>query len=308
MSAPRGQESIDFIFLFSLNNSGTTVMSRYLAQQTGGYLSPYGNNEGQMVPSVFLTMRNGIAEPVRPYDWHFIRREWERLARRAGKRLVIEASPPNYLRADAIFEEFGPRTRAVFSAANPYVFIASVIYNYVPRHRNGRVEERAIVWAAKRWIRSASLMRKAIRAHPEVPRITYEGFCADPGVLNRALGLPVREIGEIVGKTNEKTRGIVDQTPRQIAFLTAEEWDIANDILRKRTGLVAFFGYDIRPGAELIAEAQRNPAQFEAGLRRRATWGPRWRRMGLAQAFERFTIRLRALALWPFRRPRRPRS
>ena len=39
-------------FVFSPNNSGTTVISQYLASQIDGYLPPYGNNEGQMVPEV----------------------------------------------------------------------------------------------------------------------------------------------------------------------------------------------------------------------------------------------------------------
>jgi hypothetical protein len=290
-----------FIFLFSLNNSGTTVISRYLAQQTGGYLPPYGNNEGQMAPGVFLAMANGGAEPVRRFDWAFIRREWERLARRAGKDLFIEASPPNFMRAEAIFEEFGAETPALFSAASPYSFIASVLYNY----SDPPLTPKAVRAAARRWQRRAGYMRQAMRAYPEIPRISYEAFCADPTVANRALGLPVVATAEIVGKSNEKTRGIVDQSRRQLAFLTAEEWDEANAVLATKPGLVAFFGYEIRPGAALIAEAQRDPVQYQAGTRRRAGWGPRWRRMGLRESLQRGAIRVQALALWLVRRPRR---
>jgi len=295
---------VAFIFLFSLNNSGTTVMSQYLAQQTGGYLPPYGNNEGQMAPAVLRHMAKAWDDPVRRFDWAFIRAEWERLARRAGKALFVEASPPAYLRADAILAAFGPDTRAVFSAASPYSFISSVLYNY-----DGPPLTRAKVQAAaRRWQRRAGLMREAVLAHPEISRISYEGFCAAPGVLNRALGLEQAPSGPITGKGNEKTHGIIDQTRRHLAFLTAEEWDAANTVLAGRAGLVAFFGYEITSGADLIADAERDPAQYAAGLARRAGWGPRWRRLGAGQTVERLAIRVRALAfrLSPRQPTRRP--
>jgi hypothetical protein len=291
--------SVDFIFLFSLNNSGTTVMSRYLAQQTGGYLPPYGNNEGQMAPAVYRQMAGAWDDPERGFDWAAIHREWARLAHRAGKDLFIEASPPDYLRADAILAAFGPQTRAVFSAASPYSFIASVLYNYEDRP----LTPDKVQAAAQRWVRRAGLMRKAVLAHPHIPRISYEGFCAEPTVLNRALGIEVNPSGEITGKGNENTRGIVDQTRRQLAFLTAAEWDAANAVLATREALVAFFGYEIRSGAELIAEAERDPAQAAAGRARRASWGPRWRRLGLGQIAERLSVRVRAQLGRVTRRP-----
>ncbi|GKY89045.1 hypothetical protein [Sinisalibacter aestuarii] len=291
--------AVRFIFLFSLNNSGTTVMARYLAQQTGGYLPPYGNNEGQMAPAVWRQMSHAWDDPARPLDWRFIRREWERLARRAGKDLFIEASPPDFLRADAIFETFGPDMRAVFSAASPYFFVASVLYNYA----NPPLSRKAVQDAARRWQRRARFMRQAVEAHPGIGRISYEDFCAAPEVLNRALGIETRPLGTIIGKANERTRGIEDQTRRQLAFLTAQEWDWANAVLAKDPELVAFFGYELQSGAALLAEAGRDPAQAEAGRARRDGWAPRWRRLGIGQVIDRLSLRAQAQLMRFTRRP-----
>ena len=56
-------------------------MSQYLAAHTrDSYLPPFGNYEGQMVPSVKKIMRKKPWESSSSFDWQFIKKEWDTLA------------------------------------------------------------------------------------------------------------------------------------------------------------------------------------------------------------------------------------
>ena len=78
---------VRFVFLFCPNHSGTTVLSQYLASQMSGYLPPFGNNEGQMVPALKPMMREQPWNKDQVYDWDHIRACWETLA--AGRAFIL---------------------------------------------------------------------------------------------------------------------------------------------------------------------------------------------------------------------------
>ena len=113
-------------------------MSQYLAAHTrDSYLPPFGNYEGQMVPSVKKIMRKKPWESSSSFDWQFIKKEWDTLAIDQKKSCLIECSPPNILRVSSIIDSFEDR-QYIFSISSPYSFIASCIYNYFSS-RNGRI-------------------------------------------------------------------------------------------------------------------------------------------------------------------------
>ena len=124
---PISLSDLTYLFLFCPNNSGTTVLSQYLASQIDGYLPPYGNNEGQMVPAVRKMMREKPWNASIDYDWAFIRAAWDEM--RDG-RIFVEGSPPNLLRFDSIREVFGQDSSAVISICDPYQHIASCMKRY----------------------------------------------------------------------------------------------------------------------------------------------------------------------------------
>ena len=73
--------TISYIFLFSPNFSGTTIISQYLNNNIiNSYLPKYGNNEGQMAPSVRNIMRKKPWDENVNFDWNFIKNEWDNLA------------------------------------------------------------------------------------------------------------------------------------------------------------------------------------------------------------------------------------
>ena len=263
--------TVEFLFLLSPNNSGTTVIGQYLQSQTGGYLPPFGNQEGQMAPAVRDMMRKAPWNPDEPFDWAFIRAEWEKLARAAGNPLFIECSPPNLIRTEGIRPAFDGIARYLVSISSPYSFIASNLFNYT----GPPVRPETLTTMTEAWITRAGRLRAECQAHPDTPRINYEAFCADPTVVNRALDLPVIEDAVIRGKGNMPIGRIVDLTARNLAFLDFGEWDRVNAMLSDHTDLLDFFGYTLSPGEALIEHSAAFPAQFHAGIIRRSKWNAR---------------------------------
>lgn len=257
---------IDYLFLFTPNNSGTTVMCQYLAAQTGGYLPPFGNNEGQMAPAVRAMMRERPWDADRQFDWAFIHGEWDRLARAAGKTLFVEGSPPNLMRIDAIRAEFGDRARLACSLCNPYMQIASSAYNY---RKPGEVK---LAGLARLWLRQAGTIAAALAADPALRLVRYEDFCADPTRLNAAFGLPVVTGAAIAGKWNTRDTAIRNAAARTIAFLTAGEIDRITALLAPEAALLAGFGYAPESGADCLARLAGEADLFAQGLERRRLW------------------------------------
>lgn len=259
---------VKFIFLLSPNHSGTTIMGQYIAKNTGGFLPTQGNNEGQMMPVVRDLMLGKRWDPEKRFDWKEIRRLWTDAAAADGKDCFVECSPPNFLRVDDIRAEFGDDARYVSSISSPYAQIASVLMNT----RDAPMSLGKIKNATTSWLFRAEYMSKLRQNHPDTPSISYESFCADPGVLSAALDLESKEASSFAGKKNDPVHTIVDMNPRHFAALTFAEWDQVNDLLAPHEELVNFLGYNIVPGQVLLAESMKAPALFHAGLLRRMRW------------------------------------
>ncbi len=256
-------KSLKFLFLFCPNNSGTTVLSQYLLSQIGGYLPPFGNNEGQMAPAVRHIMRQSPSalnwQESQRFDWRFIRGEWEALA--AGK-MFIEASPPNLMRVPDIKTVFGEDSSALISICNPYQYIASCLRRY-----NKRPEA-----AAQTWLKRAGKIIEIRQAYPFFPFISYEEFTSNPRAVNDRLGLPFKE-AVIRGKKGSGLTGIKSGYCRGIGFLKPEEAEVATECLAKVPEIMGHFGYALMSGPDLLAAAQaRDPEEFALGLSTREGW------------------------------------
>jgi hypothetical protein len=260
---------IRYIFLFGPNNSGTTVSCQYLAAQTGGYLPPYGHNEGQMAPAVRAMMRHQPWRKDTQFDWHWIRGEWDGLCRDAGKGLFIEGSPPNLMRVNHIRQVFDGSASYVFFLSNPWMQIASEMYNYAT------AERRSVESFMQQWLFKAAQIRQAMQSNPDIPLVTYEAFCAQPSVLNQALALPERAITPLAGKRAGDAAEIRDMSARNIAFLRAEEIDRINESLSSDPEILRAFGYEIFPSCDLLQRMSQQVVLFADGLKRRREWDRR---------------------------------
>jgi hypothetical protein len=258
-----------FYFYFSPNNSGTTIISQYLANQVDGYLPPFGNFEGQKAPEVRDMMRDGPWDPGRSFDWTFIRAAWERLLAESGRKTFIEASPPNMLRVQAILEAFDHDAKACLGISNPYLQISSCLKNYT----NAPLTRDALRQATDDWVFRASVQRNNVNTYAgKIPLVRYEDFCRDPTLVNKAFGVPVRDSIQVSGKRKTKVDGIMDLTAKNIGFLSYSEIQEINRVLDSEQDLLSFFGYDILNIDSMNRIMSENPALTHSGLLDRLQW------------------------------------
>lgn len=258
---PIALSELRFLFLFCPNNSGSTVMSQYIAEQTGAYLPPFGNNEGQMVPALRSMMRNAPWKESQSFDWQLIRATWEDLSE--GK-LFVEASPPNLLRAEPIEQVFGADSSAILSVADPYHQIASMLRRY---ETPGRKPSDMVA----QWVRKARKIAEIRQAYPQFPLIRYQDFVADPARINRYLGLPVAPTS-VRGKTGSEGDGIRDMRAVTTLFLTESEIDGISEQLEAHRDILEQFGFAIHSGQELVARLAEDQEALNKARARRAIW------------------------------------
>lgn len=261
---------VRYVFLFAPNNSGTTVMCQYLADQTGGYLPPFGNNEGQMAPALKRLMRVRPWDASNRFDWPAIHAQWDRLCRRAGQGLFIEGSPPNLLRVEDIRREFDGRAQYLCALSSPYMQVASCLYNYHKPGGDGLTTQ--VKSLARQWLVKARALRATLKAHEDIKLVRYEDFCADPGLLNAALGLERRAQGAIRGKWTSGDTRIRDATARNLGFLRTQEIDRISAVLARAPAVLRFFGYELTGGQACLARLSAQEELFAQGVERRARW------------------------------------
>lgn len=259
-------DDLKFLFVLCPNNSGTTVISQYIAEQTGGFLPPFGNNEGQMAPAVVRMMRNRPWNERSTFDWSFIRAEWEKLSQ---GRLFIEGSPPNIMRVDAIAEIFGADSSAILSICDPYQQIASCTRRYREPGFDPAKE-------VKQWVKKARKTRNIHRRFPHFPLFRYDDFVTDPTVINSYFQMPI-VTSEIKGKRGSDGAGIVNMRGVTTLFLNEDELDRVSAALKPYEQVVTHFGYELKSGKEIIADLSGDGEALKIAQARRNNPEPRVR-------------------------------
>ena len=255
---PLSLDDTRFFFIFCPNNSGTTVFSQYLTAQLDGYLPPFGNHEGQMMPQLRDVMRQMPWKKTTVFDWEFIRAQWETLV---SDEIFIEASPPNMLRVDQIEQVFGHDSSAFISICNPYQHVASSMRRYALKPDK----------FARDWIYKAKQIRKLRRTYPHFPFVPYERFVRNPQVINKKLGVPVQD-AKVKGKHGSGIDGISSSFVRSIGFFNEADVAAVTRELETAPGLMSYFGYDLAGPDFLDAARENSPEEFNVGMARRRLW------------------------------------
>jgi hypothetical protein len=264
------EKSVDFFFIFSPNNSGTTIMAQALhSMQPNAYLPPFGNNEGHSVPTVRRIMRSDPWSETN-LDWCFVKKEWERYALDAGKSSFIDASPPNIIRTSEIMKEF-QGAKCLFSISSPYSYVASCVYNYTRK----APDLKSIRHHFKSWLKKATIQIENMQKYPDIPFLKYEDFCAEPAslfaLINRCGGDFSIDASSmrVAGKKNSKVTSVIDMTPMHLAFLGLKGTNIMKDLFLSNIREADFFGYRALDYAEINSILSSNPLLALEGLERR---------------------------------------
>jgi hypothetical protein len=176
---------------------------------------------------------------------------WQQLqAADPALRVVVEKSPPNMVRLDALTALFN---EVSFLANNrdPYANCASILYRM---HDGGqlataqRVQQLRIL--AGHWILRSARIRELV-SRLSIPLLTYEQFCDEPASIIGKLSLPagVAESIDVQARVQVKDypmQGIANQNQRQIALLSDEEIAAITGVLAPQQELLDYFSYELR--------------------------------------------------------------
>lgn len=258
---PISLADLRFFFVFGPNNSGTTVLSQYVSEQLGGYLPPFGNNEGQMIPAVRQMMRLRPWDRNRTFDWEWIRTIWEK---KSKGRIFVEGSPPNMIRIDDISRIFGGDSTAILLISDPYQQIASSMRRYKSPGFNptGLVDQ---------WVSKAYMIKEIGDKYPQFPLIKYEEFTRKPQIVNDLIGVP-KILSRVQGKKGSEGNRIKNMRATTTLFLTKLEIDAISERLENKKEILDSFGYTARSGDDLIQELSRDVEAADKAQKRRAEW------------------------------------
>ena len=264
-----------FYFVFTLNNSGSTVFSQLLANNIlDGYLPPHGNNEGQWIPEVTDMMRKDPWNPQTKMDWEFIKSTWRKYLTNASKKIFIESSPPNMIRIKSIQDYFKPKGACLF-ISNPYLHISSCIHRYSKNETFKNAAQRL----SYSWLDKAKFQLENVQNFQNLPLIKYEHFCVHPEqAAQKALKqLQKNEKNKIIttnikGKKNTLMKSIANMTPRHLAFLGDEGIDIINTILSEHPTILYQLGYELIGHKKATRILNSNLLQACQGTTNRRQW------------------------------------
>ena len=273
----RQPSSINYIFLISPNNSGTTVASQFISSKIREcYLPKTGNNEGLKIKEIWETIKDTRWDPKVPINYRFAKEIWEQLAIQEKCSSFFEASPPNLCHVKEIIQEF-KNLITIFWISNPYLYIGSC----VNRYSKGDFHE-SVAQAAKKWMHKAEIQRQNHLLLPNTPKLNYEDFCRSPdSYLAKKIGHLIslkQDSGQISGKNTSKLTSIVNMTPKYIAFLGTSGLQEASKELSQNEDLLKYFRYEILSPDDTNTMIQADILLAMDGIRDRIKWDKKTKR------------------------------
>jgi len=240
-----------YFFLLGINNSGSTIVSQYIASSSNGFLPEFGNNEGQDIPEIqeILATNTFDWNPSFRVPWGDVKKIYDSYLHDSGKKIFIEKSPPNVIRAAEIAEHFFDNDKFIGCCliSNPYMFIGSCIKNYIPPWE---LNDHVVEQLTKEWIWKVRIQFSNSQKF-DLQIIRYEDFTLDPKKIIEPI---LNSFGISIKNSNPTIRGknrtgfvstVMDMTPRHIAFLKQHEIDLINKTLHEDEEILDKVNYSI---------------------------------------------------------------
>jgi hypothetical protein len=247
-----------FLFITSTNNSGSTVLLRFL-EKCRNVLSLYG--EGQYFAEEYLpvpvnfdvgriwTEKAEVFADNNNYNWPEIKSTWESIWKKDAKynniiynRVFVEKSAPNVLRAELLAREF-ENSYFIIMVRNPYAVTEGI------KRQKGYSTERCI----NHWIASTKKQIENINSLKNNTWFTYENLCENPGQIEAQIKGFIPELADISFKHEIKVNpleigmrtGLKNFNEAQISKLLPEDIAIINSCLSSERELLNYFGYEM---------------------------------------------------------------
>lgn len=245
------QQQPHFCFIVTPPFSGSTALAELLrSSPLVTFLE--ARAEGQwLVPGLCADARWDAGLPV---DYTSVQaiwlHRWQQLhAADPALRVVVEKSPPNMVRLEALAAQFSDVS---FLANNrdPYANCASILYRMHAGEQLAAVpREQQLRTLAAHWVLRSAKIRELV-SRLDIPLLTYEQFCDAPAAILGKLNLPPGVAQTIDVQTQVQVKdypmqGIANQNQRQIALLRDEEVAAISEVLAPQQALLDYFGYEL---------------------------------------------------------------
>lgn len=249
------------VFVLCPNNSGSTMLSRALAecrgtwtlpregQQAFGYTGPKRDvrlGQFALLWAHAPSIRAGFADPA-SYDWATNRKAWyfQATSADAAAQVFVEKTPYHLLVADQLAQAF-VNPFFLIMVRNPYATVEGILRR---RHVKGASRAELIAMAAAHVGACFEAQQKNVEAQADRSlAFTYEGLCQDPEAANARIHAALPELHDIQLDRRRPIKGIYDEPLRdmnadQIARLSAEDIAAISAALLPHQQALAAFGY-----------------------------------------------------------------
>lgn len=245
------QEQPHFLFIVTPPFSGSTAIAELLhSSPLVTFLQERA--EGQwLVPGLCADAR---WDPNLAVDYTSVQAVWLkrwqlRHAADPALRVVVEKSPPNMVRLEALAALFGD-TSFLANNRDPYANCASILYRmHDGTNAAAGQREQQLRTLAGHWLRRSAKIRELV-SRLDIPLLTYEQFCDEPVSILGKLNLPPGVAATIDVQAQVRVKdypmqGIANQNQRQIALLQDAEIAAISAVLAPQQELLDYFGYEL---------------------------------------------------------------
>lgn len=236
-----------YLFILSPPFSGSTLLVKLLLTASEVSVNNNNNNrEGQFMDEVKDWMRKGSWNENKKMPWVEIKNVWEKHWN-LKKPILLEKSPPNILRANAIEKAFQP-SYFICVNRNPYAFCEGKLRRDRRLGKNTPPED-----AAKFWIKCAKHQMQNVEKLENALFFSYEEFTENPVLIADKIQEFLPEISKLKTDRNFNVRNVLKQAQMPIQNLNedkikllseSEKKDITNELM-KYEELMSFFSYEL---------------------------------------------------------------
>lgn len=228
-----------YLFVLCPPYSGSTLLWKLLATSANVSALPA---EGQFLPEVSDIMRDKPWQSEHPLPWPQIKAAWEQHWDHS-KPVLLEKSPPNLVRAEAIARHFSP-AKFIIMVRDPYA------------HAEGLIRRNE--WPVRRAANfSAMCLRtqwRNVQTLKDTLVLTYEDLVADPAGVCARIGQFLPDLDDIDHRASFEVhsldgtvnRPITDLNARKIASLDTATMDELNQHFAAHRDTLALWKYPFR--------------------------------------------------------------
>ena len=238
-----GKKENKFLFILCPPFCGSTLLHELVS--TSLHVSAnnvLGNREGQSLPTVRKIMfdHNERWNEDKKYPWNFIKKEWLKYWD-LTKKVLIEKSPPNIIRAADIEKIFEPAF-FICMVRNPYAHCESIIRRHKKNPKDAALFSVKCLWYQK----------KNIENLKRVIFFKYEDLVISPENIKEKIIHFIPELEDITLNHTFHAHNfkkipmkITNLNDEKISQLTQEQLNGINQIFESEREILQYFNYDL---------------------------------------------------------------